>query len=62
MTTTGKAPDTPAGAASSAGRRRRWGLVAISLGVSLIIVDSTIVNVAVPSIIDDLHITSSDAQ
>ncbi|MFE3875569.1 MFS transporter [Kitasatospora sp. NPDC059146] len=62
MTTTGKAPDTPAGAASSAGRRRWWGLVAISLGVSLIIVDSTIVNVAVPSIIDDLHITSSDAQ
>ncbi|MFD9687806.1 MFS transporter [Kitasatospora sp. NPDC059088] len=62
MTTTGKAPDTPAGAASSAGRRRWWGLVAISLGVSLIIVDSTVVNVAVPSIIDDLHITSSGAQ
>ncbi|HET9650156.1 MAG TPA: DHA2 family efflux MFS transporter permease subunit [Microlunatus sp.] len=43
--------------------RRRWfGLVVISLGVSLIIVDSTIVNVAVPSIIDDLGITSSQAQ
>ncbi len=34
----------------------------ISLGVSLIIVDSTIVNVAVPSIIDDLGISSSQAQ
>lgn len=43
--------------------RRRWlGLVVISLGVSLIIVDSTIVNVAVPSIIDDLGITSTQAQ
>ena len=43
--------------------RRRWlGLVVVSLGVSLIIVDATIVNVAVPSIIDDLGITSSDAQ
>ena len=44
------------------GRRRWFGLVIISLGVSLIIVDSTIVNVAVPSIIDDLGITSSEAQ
>ncbi len=34
----------------------------ISLGVSLIIVDSTIVNVSIPSIIDDLGITSTDAQ
>lgn len=43
--------------------RRRWlGLVVISFGVSLIIVDSTIVNVAVPSIIDDLGITSTQAQ
>ncbi|QIM21870.1 MFS transporter [Phycicoccus sp. HDW14] len=52
---------TPAG--DRRATRRRWvGLVVISLGVSLIIVDSTIVNVAVPSIIDDLGITSSDAQ
>ncbi|HEY6742880.1 MAG TPA: MFS transporter [Lapillicoccus sp.] len=43
-------------------RARWWGLVVISLGVSLIIVDSTIVNVAVPSIIDDIGITSSQAQ
>lgn len=44
------------------GRRRWLGLVVISLGVSLIIVDSTIVNVAVPSIIADLGITSTQAQ
>ncbi|MFY1700423.1 MFS transporter [Micromonospora sp. WMMA1923] len=44
------------------GRGRWWGLLAISLGVATIIVDATIVNVAVPAIIDDLGITSSDAQ
>ena len=41
---------------------RWWGLVVISLGVSLVIVDSTIVNVAIPSIIDDIGITSTEAQ
>jgi len=43
--------------------RRRWaGLIFISLGVAMIIVDSTIVNVAIPQIIKDLGITSTDAQ
>jgi len=37
-------------------------LVFISLGVALIIVDSTIVNVAIPSIINDIGITSTQAQ
>ena len=55
-------PATPGTPSASASRRRWLGLVIISLGVSLIIVDSTIVNVAVPSIIDDLGITSSQAQ
>jgi EmrB/QacA subfamily drug resistance transporter len=42
---------------------KRWvGLVFISLGVALIIVDSTIVNVAIPSIINDIGITSTQAQ
>ncbi|MEV7329190.1 DHA2 family efflux MFS transporter permease subunit [Micromonospora sp. NPDC093244] len=44
------------------GRGRWWGLFAISLGVAMIIVDATIVNVAVPQIIRDLDITSTDAQ
>ncbi len=43
--------------------RRRWiGLVFISIAVSLIIVDSTIVNVAIPSIVRDLGITSTQVQ
>ena len=43
--------------------RRRWaGLVVVSIAVSLIIVDSTIVNVAIPSIIRDLGINSSQVQ
>ncbi|MBC7517434.1 MAG: DHA2 family efflux MFS transporter permease subunit [Microbacteriaceae bacterium] len=43
--------------------RRRWaGLVFISVAVALIIVDSTIINVAIPSIIVDLGITSTQVQ
>jgi EmrB/QacA subfamily drug resistance transporter len=43
--------------------RTRWfGLLFVSLAVSLIIVDSTIVNVSIPSIIDDLGITSTQVQ
>jgi len=43
--------------------RRRWvGLVFISIAVALIIVDSTIINVAIPSIIDDLDISSTEVQ
>ncbi|MGG7464686.1 MFS transporter [Plantibacter sp. YIM 135347] len=43
--------------------RRRWaGLVFISIAVSLIIVDSTIVNVAIPSIVDELKISSTQVQ
>ncbi|HUK70481.1 MAG TPA: MFS transporter [Streptosporangiaceae bacterium] len=50
-------------AAGPRSRRRRWlGLFFIALGVAMIIVDATIVNVAVPQIIRDLGITSSDAQ
>ncbi|TDW29659.1 MFS transporter [Cryobacterium psychrophilum] len=42
---------------------RRWaGLVFISIAVALIIVDSTIVNVSVPSIVRDLDITSTQVQ
>ncbi|HEX6956339.1 MAG TPA: MFS transporter, partial [Agromyces sp.] len=43
--------------------RERWaGLVVISVAVALIIVDSTIVNVAIPAIVDDLGITSTEVQ
>jgi EmrB/QacA subfamily drug resistance transporter len=43
--------------------RRRWaGLVFVSIAVALIIVDSTIVNVAIPSVIKDLSISSTQVQ
>ena len=42
---------------------RRWlGLIVIALGVALIVVDTTIVNVIVPSIVRDLGVTSAQAQ
>ncbi|MEV6213765.1 DHA2 family efflux MFS transporter permease subunit [Nocardia sp. NPDC051833] len=42
---------------------RRWlGLIAIALGVALIVVDTTIVNVIIPSIIEDLATGSTEAQ
>ncbi|GEM32717.1 MFS transporter [Nocardia neocaledoniensis NBRC 108232] len=42
---------------------RRWlGLIAIALGVALIVVDTTIVNVIIPSIIEDLQTGSTEAQ
>jgi len=46
----------------SAGSRRWLGLVALTIGVAMIIVDATIVNVAIPSIIRDLRIGITQAQ
>lgn len=43
--------------------RARWlGMVVISLGVSLIVVDATIVNVLVPRVIDELGLRTTDAE
>ena len=42
--------------------RRWWALAAVALGVSLIIMDATIVNVALPSIIEDLHLDATQAE
>ena len=51
------------GAAMHEEGRGRWlGLAMLSLGVSMIIIDTTIVNVAVPSIIRDLKIDSTTAE
>ena len=53
------------GSAPSTGRYVRyrwWGLLAISLGVAMIIMDATIVSVAVPSIVGDLGISSTQIQ
>lgn len=43
-------------------RYRWWGLLAISLGVAIIIMDSTIVSVAIPAIVADLEISSTEIQ
>jgi EmrB/QacA subfamily drug resistance transporter len=51
------------GAAMHTEGRGRWlGLAMLSLGVAMIIVDATIVNVAVPSIIKDLKLDSTTAE
>ena len=43
--------------------RKRWlGLLFISIAVALIIVDSTIVNVAIPSVVEELDLTSTEVQ
>lgn len=48
---------------NEAGAYNRWiGLVGLTLGVTLIIVDSTILNVAIPSIVDDLGLSLTGAQ
>ncbi len=57
MTTT---PNDPA--IQAAGRGRWIGLAMLSMGVAMIIVDATIVNVAIPSIIRDLDLDSTQAE
>ena len=54
------APAVPAPIGAS-GRRRWLGMVVIGLGVSLIIVDATIVNVMLPRVVGDLRLTTADA-
>lgn len=56
-------PAAPDRGPRRASDRRRWfGLFFIALGVAMIIVDATIVNVAIPQIIRSLRLTSTDAQ
>ncbi len=53
----------PVGTAMHASGRGRWlGLAMLSVGVAMIIVDATIVNVAVPSIIRELRLDSTQAE
>ncbi|HQR79164.1 MAG TPA: MFS transporter [Actinomycetota bacterium] len=43
--------------------RRRWvALLFLSLGVAMIILDATVVNVAIPTMVEDLHLTTTDAE
>ena len=55
-------PDVPT-PSPAGGTRSRWlALATIALGVSLIIMDATIVNVALPVVIRDLGLTASQAE
>ena len=43
--------------------RARWAaLLTLGFGVSIVIMDATIVNVALPVVLDDLHLSAADAQ
>lgn len=54
---------TPDVAATSTMTRRDWAaLLTIGFGVSLVIMDATIVNVALPVVIEDLSLTATQAQ
>lgn len=57
--TPGTTPGTPGEAVLP---RRWWALLAVALGVSLIIMDATVVNVALPVIITDLHLDATQAE
>ena len=43
--------------------KKRWAaLVFLALGVAMIILDATVVNVAIPTMVTDLNLTTSDAE
>jgi EmrB/QacA subfamily drug resistance transporter len=58
--TSDRSPEPPA--IHATGRGRWVGLAMLSVGVAMIIVDATIVNVAVPQIIRDLDLDSTQAE
>lgn len=53
---------TPSGSTAMSGKRRWFALGAIALAVSLVIMDATIANVALPVVIEDIHLTATEAQ
>jgi EmrB/QacA subfamily drug resistance transporter len=48
--------------ATLSGKRRWIALIFLALGVSMIILDATVVNVAIPTMITDLGLTTTDAE
>ena len=52
----------PRGIAGTTGLRKWLPMPFVALGVSMIIVDATIVNVAIPTIISELHVTASTTE
>jgi EmrB/QacA subfamily drug resistance transporter len=63
MTVDNNTPDTLTQDEAPPPSGRRWlALGAVALGVSLIVMDATVVNVALPVIIEDLHLDSTQAE
>ncbi|WP_370420683.1 MFS transporter [Streptomyces sp. QH1-20] len=60
------APGGPGGAPAAAerpdSRRRWWGLVVIALAQLMVVLDATVVNIALPSAQRDLHMSDGDRQ
>jgi EmrB/QacA subfamily drug resistance transporter len=56
---TNTAPEIPA---ALTGRKRWVALLFLALGVAMIILDATVVNVAIPTIVEDLDLTTTDAE
>lgn len=56
-------PESTTTTTPAASTQVRWGtLLTLGFGVSLVIMDATIVNVALPVVLDDLGLTAADAQ
>ena len=62
MTGATAAPMSAPASMHESGRGRWLGLAMLSLGVAMIIVDATIVNVSVPAIIEDLDLQATQAE
>ena len=55
-------PVTTDTAPALTGRKRWVALLFLALGVAMIILDGTVVNVAIPTIVEDLNLTTTDAE
>ena len=62
VTETVPTPSAPPSAESAGGRSKWLPMPFVALGVAMIIVDATIVNVAVPTIIRELHVTANTSE
>lgn len=55
-------PSDAAGPGELTGRKRWVALLFLALGVAMIILDATVVNVAIPTIVEDLGLSTTDAE
>ncbi|HYO86955.1 MAG TPA: MFS transporter [Dermatophilaceae bacterium] len=60
--TSSAAPNTPVHHADAAYPHRWWAMAAIAVGTSLVIMDATIANVALPVVIRDIGLSATEAQ